>query len=283
MITLLVTQSCSSDLEPMVSEINKTDTSVSHLVVKIGDHFYETDVVSQGDTVKYLNEEYEMVYRTQIAPNPDIAAVFTSDESGNSYIEYFISESQLLEQYEFLQPEDMIEAMPEAVSRGGTINLFPDNRPSIVLAHAELYDDKNFDDTRLLTYVTTTWMNSVARLKDLGFNDKTSSIKVFNQMRPDYEYTISSYEHPETNTGLHRCTHKGSDLRPVLKCYQDSDYKGSVIYCIASPTGSSIDHTDTDLKKIGWNDKISAITWFVAYDFSVFEGDPPLIPAHPDC
>ena len=81
----------------------------------------------------------------------------------------------------------------------------------------------------------------------------------------------------------HHKTHSGSAIRPVLTCFEDSYYSGSVIYCIASPTGSPTDHIDTNLKNIGWNDKISAIGWQLVVDFSVFNGENPQIPAHPGC
>jgi len=72
----------------------------------------------------------------------------------------------------------------------------------------------------------------------------------------------------------------------VLKCCKDAKFKGSTIYCISSPTGSSVAHTDNNLKKIKFNDKISSLCWLMIYDFSVFEdkdGNGPEIPAHGDC
>lgn len=68
-----------------------------------------------------------------------------------------------------------------------------------------------------------------------------------------------------------------------MKCFHNSNYSGTVIYCIGTPTESATDHLDYNLKNIGWNDRISAIEWLLVYDFDAFKGDNPEIPAHGDC
>lgn len=82
-------QSCTSYDEPTMPETAESETSISHMVVKFEDRIYETDVMTIGDTVVYLNEEYAEVYRSQIANIPDIAAVMSCDEAGVYNVEYF--------------------------------------------------------------------------------------------------------------------------------------------------------------------------------------------------
>lgn len=256
------------------------------MVVKFEGKIYDTGVVTRGDSVVYLNEEYAELYCTKISKLTNEAAILSYDESGTAYIEYFPSEKKLLEQYDFGQLEEKTESALDYNTRGGVINMMkPDNKYPVI-AVAELYDDKNFEDTELIVYATTGWGNAIYRLKDLGFNDKTSSIRVFNKMHPQTVYSMGYVLSGEPSGELHWNDHSGSDLRPVLKGYEDTNYSGSVLYCIASPTGSPVDHIDNDLKRIGWNDKISAVAWSIIHDFSVFigkDGKAPEIPEHPDC
>lgn len=53
-------------------------------------------------------------------------------------------------------------------------------------------------------------------------------------------------------------------------------------YCIAPQTGSTQEHFDNNLKNIGWNDKISSITWILVTDYRQFIDDNPDA-EHPDC
>lgn len=276
---LIAMQSCSSEEDLMLNEPNSSDASLSHLVVKFENRIYETDVIAVGDSVKYLNEEYDRVYRSKIVNIPNIAAVVSTNEAGTTFVEYFYSEKNLLDKYNFIPLENKSEQMTSNSTRSGVIDLMLANNTSPILAVAELYDDRNFKDTKLISYATAAWAIGVPILKDLGFNDKTSSIKVFNKMNPNSSYTIEYID-----IGIpHHKTYSGSAIRPVLTCFEDSNYSGSVIYCIASPTGSPTDHIDTNLKTIGWNDKISAIGWQLVVDFSAFIGENPQIPAHPAC
>lgn len=69
--------------------MQESDATISHMVIKFENHIYETDVMEQGDSITYLNEEYAEVYRSKIATNPNIAAIMNTDASGVSYLEYF--------------------------------------------------------------------------------------------------------------------------------------------------------------------------------------------------
>lgn len=79
---LIAMQSCSSEEDLMLNEPNSSDASLSHLVIKFENRIYETDVIAVGDSVKYLNEEYDKVYRSKIVNIPNIAAVVSTNEAG---------------------------------------------------------------------------------------------------------------------------------------------------------------------------------------------------------
>lgn len=279
---LVIIQSCSSQEEPISCQ-EQVKTRTSHLVIKFDNQIYETDVVTVGDSTVYLNQEYAEVYRTKIATNPNVAAVMSSEDDGTICLEYFPNEKELVNSYAFMGLEEKENPTANTATRGGTIDMWPPNTYGTILAVAELYDDRNFKDTRLISYATTTWATAIPRLTELGFNDKCSSIKVFNKMQPGTAYTISYLLSGNVTGFPQQKTIYGSGIRPVLKCFHNSKYSGAVIYCIGTPTGSATDHLDYNLKNIGWNDRISAIAWLLVYDFDAFKGDNPEIPAHGDC
>lgn len=281
---LVAMQSCSSDNEPQYVPVNQSNTEISKMVVRFNGKIYETDVQEVGDSVTYLNEEYAEVYRSKIANSDEVSAVLYSDENGVSYVDYFSSEKELLKEYQFLHIENDVE--PEVLTRSNSIlNLTPqDGYP--LIATASLYRDSNFSNDVLIVGASTKWATCIPNFKTISFNDRVSSIKVINHMSPSESYTMYYYDSIGGNNELHHRTHSGSGLRPVLKCCKDAKFKGTTIYCISSPTGSTVDHTDKNLKKIKFNDAISSIGWLVIYDFSMFNsnGDNgPAIPAHGDC
>lgn len=282
---LLAMQGCSSNQDPEIPETNDPNPTISHLVVKFEGKIYETDVMTVGDSVTYLNPEYAELYSSKIAIMKDVAATVSKDENETTYVEYFPSEEQLLKTHQFFQLEENTETTLPSPTRANDINLWNPNIPTTILAVANLYDDRNLKDRKLIAFATTNWANSVPRLKDLGFNDKTSSIELENRMSPGTSYRLFFYYDNQTGTpnqsGM--MTAYGSSIRPVLKCYHNSDYSGTAIYCIAKPTGSSDNHIDHNLKDIKWNDRISSIAWILVTDNSLFQGPEPEIPAHPDC
>lgn len=277
---MVLIQSCSNEQEPMAyGDSTESEATISHMVVKFEDRIYETDAKVIGDSVTYLNQEYADVYNSKISKLPELATIMTI-EGAVIYIEYLASQEDVEEKYNFLKLEADSICPSMMATRSKIIDMWPPNTSAVVLGQAALFDDRDFKDTILLSYATTTWFTSIPRLKNLGFNDKCSSIKVHNTMDPICNYTVS---YLEVSDGLHYMrTFKGNQLRPVLVSYWDSDYKGKILYCIAPATGSSQDHMDYNLKNIGWNDKISAIEWVLVYDFTKFMGDHPDLP-HASC
>lgn len=284
-IVALTMQSCSSELEPEILTNKDSDTTISHMVVKFNDKIYDTDVVTIGDSVKYLNDTFAEIYYSKISNNPDIAVLMSSDDSNTTYIEYYTSERELLQNHNFLQLKGNSIEITNKMTRSDTI-IVPHPNVGSILGFAELFDDKKFHDTMLVTGVSTDWSNTVARLKEFGFNDKASSIKVYNKMDPNTTYEIKYLIRnniKETNYNPWNHKFEGGGVRPVLKSYHNSNYSGAVLYCIAPPTGSSDVHSDYNLKNIGWNDRISSLEWVLVYDFSLFNGNNPEIPAHKAC
>lgn len=60
----------------------------------------------------------------------------------------------------------------------------------------------------------------------------------------------------------------GSQLRTCLIGYEDSGFKGNILYCVASYSSTqdinrpeTASHQDYKLKRIGWNDKISSVVF----------------------
>ncbi len=278
--SIVAMQSCSSEDVPEYMEVNDSNTANSKMVVRFGGKIYKTDVKEVGDSVAYINEEYAKLYRSKIANSPNIAAVLSSDEYGTTYVDYFPSEKELLENYDFMKLENEYES--HETTRAGVIDLMKPNNTDSVIAVADLYRDKDYKNDVLIVYATTKWATAIPNLKSISFNDRVSSIRLINNMNENSYYSMGNYD--PIFAGLH--THRGNELRPVLACYKDANYSGSVIYCIASPTGSSVDHTDSNLKKIKFNDKISSLGWNIVADFSLFEdkdGKGPKFPAHGDC
>lgn len=278
---ILAMQSCSSDQEPTFPNSTDSEIELSHMVITYNGKTYDTDVITIGDSVEYLNEEYNRLYQSEISKTENLVIAMSNDESGVCHIDYYSSEKQLLEKYKFISIADAKIENLDTHTRGGVINLWPTNPPGgKTLAIAELYDDRNFSDTELIVYAAERWGTTIPKLKDLGFNDKASSIKVFNRMDRNTLYTINS-------SGLvswvnPKDTYSGAHLRPILKSYENSNYdqKKGILYCIGTETGSANDHMDYNLRSIGWNDKISSLEWILVVDYQ--EKDPNY-PIHSNC
>ena len=67
----------------------------------------------------------------------------------------------------------------------------------------------------------------------------------------------------------------GKDLRTCLLGYQNINYKGDVLYCVSNESGDPNPHEDYDLKKIGWNDKISSVEFKIIREDEISEYYPP--------
>lgn len=285
-------QSCSNEQEPTINGGSaESEVIISHMVVKFEEKIFETDVKVIGDSVVYLNQEYAEVYNSKISKLPELATVMTTEDEV-TYVEYLASKEDVEKKYSLIRiPNTPVEL--EAIgTRSKVIDMEYQYSSENVLGYAELYDDRNFSDTMLKCNVTDRGASTCAYLKNYGFNDKCSSIKVYNKMRLGHHYEL-------WNGTTYLGSYDASQLRPVLVCFENSDYnivnnyvyKGKILYCIAPATQAFLTnnpqvHKDSNLRKIGWNDKISSFQWIMVNDFRAFEsinGNDPAIPAHPEC
>lgn len=268
--------SCTSD-EP---NINYETTSVNcgfSMIAKYKGKFYNVNGVNNGDTVVYLNKDFNDVYINEISKLPQKAMIVYPDSEGNQIVGYYSSVEELEKDngisYVTLNSFSEQDITP---TRGDT-HVTPDEGGDII-GRAILYDDTNYKDRKIIIDISNkaTFFYCL-HLKSLdGFNDKTSSIRVFNLMTSKYAFSPSGFA--STNTDGKVTT--GGNLRTCLVGYEDnlvmdSDGKilmtgGDILYCISSRTGSenletesTAQHQDYKLKNIGWNDKITGVVFCI--------------------
>lgn len=237
---------CSNVDEPETEELNSNDMT-SLLTVKYKGETYTIPCIMKNDSLIYLDKKFNELYKNEIEKLPNRAAFCYKDEQGNDVIEYYSSSKEL-------EKETKITYIGNNNTR-----MTRDAMPQPVAGRAILYDNKNYKDRTVIMDADLNIFPNIPNLKGYaGFNDKTSSIRVFNFLNPNKSYK-PSYALPET-PGT-----PGSQLRTCLIGYEDSNFKGSVLYCIATYSNtenlndpSTATHQDYNLKKIGWNDKISS-------------------------
>lgn len=153
-----------------------------------------------------------------------------------------------------------------------------------ILGRAIMYDDKDYRDRSIVLDINESLMMTIPNLKDYaGFNDKTSSIRVFNFLDPNtyYKPHVVSSGTPST---LPLPGYLGSRLRTCLISYEDSNYRGKVLYCIADYSSTAdiskpetATHQDRRLKNLGWNDKISSVVFRIVTMQDIEKG---IYPSH---
>lgn len=246
---------CSSEDEPALNLSSESDNEISELIVRYDGKEYHTFVINDNDSIIYLNKEYAKLYSEEIKENiSNMAICLEESKDGKTIVSYYPSEDELVEQTGIKQVDQEVAENILLATRGsGMYEVVPPSN-EFRLGTAELYDDRNFKDRGVRLYVTATYQCGIPSLGDLnGFNDKTSSIKVFNNMEPATVY----------HQGPLLSNFTGMSMRPCLKCYHNSDFKGTVIFCIGKQAGSGVDHLDYNLKNIGWNDRISSVEFFL--------------------
>lgn len=243
---------CSNGDEPRVkdsSNENKLE-EICVLKVKYKNVMYDVTYKMEHDSIIYLDSEFRALYENEISKLPNLAVLTYKDKLNNDVVEYYETASELEKEAGIKYFNNNVVS-DYYVSKSEN-NLLPK------AGRAILYDDTNFKDRELILNIDYDYLVSIANLKDYdNFNDKASAIRVFNFMKPN-EYCSPSYAHDYVE--------KGANLRTCLIGYEDSNFKGRALYCIATYADTektyvpeTATHQDYKLKNIGWNDKISSL------------------------
>lgn len=258
----LTLMSCSSNDEPYFNTYYGSGNAEDQMIAVYNDSCYLVGCQEAGDSTVFNNQEFNNIYTSKLANNPSLAILAYKNVIGQDVVEYFDNEQQLKEKYNIqalLSEETSTSDGPNRVI--GHVEITGGE----IIGRAILYDDVNYRD-RSLTIDISTWHRvEIPALKDSNFkfNDKTSAIRVYNYMNPSKNYTLLC----GTPSMVHEKTFPGSILRVCSVGYEHTNYKGKVLYCIGSYSGDYENyaqapitpHQDWNLKKIGWNDKISAV------------------------
>lgn len=262
---VLSLMACNNADEPQFSSADELNGQETFIAVYKGKS-YIVGVKELNDSVIYQNESFDKIYRENLSKNSHLAMLAYKNVYGQDIIEYFDKEEELWKEY------SINRLMWQNDSTNGKQNSGPRRvldyiqipEGSTLIGRAILYDDVNYSDRTLTIDMSPICRIEIPRLKDFAFqfNDKTSSIRVFNFMDPSQNYSI--------RCGLPRDAHfvtmSGGHLRTCLVSFEDTGFHGKVLYCFSSysnpaasydPTTAS--HQDWNLKRIGWNDKISAV------------------------
>lgn len=240
----LVLTSCSNEDELEILQLDKPEFVT--IKVKYKDKTYEVPCKYENDSLMYLDEEFNNIYKNEISKIPEVAALLSKDENGNDVISYYSDYKEL----EISNGFDILQADSSVVSRVGT-GMQP------TAGRVILYDDTNFKDrTVVLDLDLRGYYYIRYLLEGYKFNDKTSAIRVFNFLRPGEYYscafgTLCAY---------------GRELRVCMIGYEHSFHEGKRLYCVAEYVpGQDINkpntasHQDYKLRSIGWNDKLSSV------------------------
>ncbi len=252
---------CSNDEDVAPNQVSNPgiQEEMSELIVKYDGKVYKTKVAYRGDSTIYLNEEYADLYANEISKKENLAVLAYRNENDEKVVEYYPSAQDLEEEIGLVKlGDEMTPNINNKTTRGSSVKEFhvPDG---IVTGKAQLWDDKDFGDNSVLVDCSDKFFSTISNLKKAaGFNDKASSIRVWNLMSRSkiYEPTYNSTMPPtEGFNGAMR----GEKLRICLFGYHNTGFSGSILYCLSKPTGDPGVHEDANLKDIGWNDRISSL------------------------
>ena len=250
---------CSNETDSLSEQsASNENQEIFEQTIKFAGNTYHVSCMMQNDSLIYLDEDFNSLYRNEISKMPELTTFVYKDETGNDIIEYYASEQELMKQKK-ISYYDSDEIEISIPTREFVMPLPKAGR-------AILYDDTNFKDRTVILDADYDQYPSILNLKAYaGFNDKTSAIRVFNFLEPNTTYKPSYAVPPIPGTSSGTLGTKGSQLRTCLIGYEDSDLKGKKLFCVATySSGQDLNkpetasHQDYKLKNIGWNDKISS-------------------------
>lgn len=246
----LAAASCASEDEPFnESRPPVEDNNPFTIIAKYKGKTYEVPCIVENDSVVYLDDEFSKLYNNEISKHPNLAMFVNKDEQGRDVVSYFENENTLT---------NSLNVKAVSISAAGN------SRANIThVGTAWLFDDVGYEDRFVKLDLLSNAGITIFSLKEYrAFNDKTSSIRLENFMEPGTYYYIGN----EIHGGY---TKSGGNLRVCLTSYEDSNFKGKVLYCVGEYFGSLMrpepdrPHEDYNLKRLGWNDKISSCVFQV--------------------
>lgn len=246
--------SCGSDdINENYVDLNSYEEDGFSITAVYKEKVYEVPCKLVNDSLVFLDGEFSQLYNEEIALLPDLARLVYKSDDGKSDVIKFYSDADELKTksgLSFFNEEALGLSLEdsEILTKGSSVG---------AAGRCILYDDTNFKDR---TVVFDTWLDSypsVGHLKPYaGFNDKTSAIRVFNFLQPEVWYGPSYLPNYRV---------QGKNLRTCFIGYEHDNFRGKVLYCVATYSASANDwnpssatHQDYKLKNLGWNDKITS-------------------------
>ena len=267
LLSILFFSACSANEEPTPNFGAENDENEPfELIIKYDGKTYSEQAHLENDSLVFLDSEFGNFYNSVIKAAPNMAVLTYKDNLDRDVVEYYNNEEQLLKESGLSFFDQTAQDQAQFESRGG------ESKPvaSGTVGRACLYDDKTFKDRDITLDITQTLMWTIPDLKVFdNFNDKTSSIRVFNFLQP---YQLYSPCNPNKLLDPTFYSEYGYTLRTCLIGYEDTNYGGKKLFCV-SREAKAIDlslsleemkqvyHCDWRLSKIGWNDKISSLVF----------------------
>ncbi|MCM1518778.1 MAG: hypothetical protein NC117_09070 [Pseudoflavonifractor sp.] len=209
MMALVLTSCSSEDLLPDETEQKVVNNDEFSMIVRYKGNIYNVPCILENDSLIYLDESFNELYNKEISNNPNLAIYATKDENGNDVISYY-------EDVKTLENDLNVEYMSEDSNYGSRTS-------RSYVGRAILYDDRGYADRNVILDLYSDARITIFSLKEYAsFNDKTSSIEVYNYMEPGTTYYIGDV----VNGGRY---FRGSELRACLISYEDTYFKGKVL------------------------------------------------------
>ncbi|OAV76261.1 hypothetical protein Barb7_00039 [Bacteroidales bacterium Barb7] len=252
-IISFIFSSCENDVSDY-SDSEKSESEFFTLNVTYKDISYNVPCELINDSIIFLDKEFNDLYYNEISLLPGLATL----SKGDNVIEYYSSPDELLKKNNlaFIKGEEFTESNGEVVTKSTTVV----TGGGTVVGELLLHDDKDFKDTYLKVSIDPNTYYFIPHLRELGFNDKTSSLKIKSYISSSTVYNGN----------------RGSDLSIVMIGYEDNNDMSRTLCCSVGYGGS---FEVSDLKKVpiggggNWNDKITGVVFRIATSQIVRSGE----------
>lgn len=253
---LMAITSCSEESDTPVNDSSNLQTrstelseNVENFTIKVryDGVLYDVPCKSYGDSIVYLNKEFENLFVNELSKNPNLITCVNED----GIIEYFQSKEKFESTCKLRFLDADVDEADNPLTKGQTVGDYSG------AGEATLYDDTGCDDnSNLRMTIGYDYMLDIPRLKSFGMNDKTSSLQVKSYVNdPNLRVVLISFENDTFNL--------------------DNPSKAE-LYCIAKYNET---HQDLNLKHVpahgrdSWNDRISSTRLRIATS-DLFEPHP---------